>query len=166
MCEFDVSQPGESRALRATVNAESCPSRIGYFGAAAEGAYALTATETMSLFEMGSAQRVASWGNDLVRGTGLRQTLGVDYLVDCVYEPRGQRLVLLGGTNDGALEGFLVRPAGFDRLGPLRGADPASGHVDVVRCADAFDGGRGVGWAVVTGGEDGRIVVWSAAAPA
>ena len=166
VCVFDVSQPTETSALREVFNVESSVSRFGFFGARAEGVYALTRTEEFSLFDTASTRRVAAYHNDLVRGTGLRERLGVDYFVDCLFEPRGQRLVLVGGTFAGDAAGFLVDVDGCTSLGPLARTDAARGHDDVVRCVDWFDGGPGVGWALITGGEDGRLTIWTAQAPA
>ena len=162
VCVFDLAKPGEDEALLATMNTGSSVAKLGFFGASLSGVYALTGTETLSVFDVPTAKTVVAYENDLMRGTGLRQTLKVDYFVDCLFRPADEKLVLLGGSLDGRLEAFEVKTDGFSSLGVFS-ADAAKGegHTDVVRCADWIDGGDDVGWIVVTGGEDGRAVVWS-----
>ncbi|GMH78950.1 hypothetical protein TrST_g4442 [Triparma strigata] len=64
----------------------------------------------------------------------------------------GGRLVLIGGSFTGDLRSLAVTPSG---LVPIPNGDFKGGHSSVVRCLGKVEGGY------VTGGEDGRVCLWS-----
>jgi WD40 repeat protein len=164
VCAFDLSKPNENSALLSVLNANSSCSKIGFFGVNHEGIYATTSTETLSIFEMESSVTISSYEYDLQKGTGCRETLQelarmeVNYLVDCMWEPKTQKLILLAGNADGAGYGFDINLNGFTNLGALAG-----GHTAVIRCSEITELGTRRGLGIVTGAEDGRIILWAIA---
>lgn len=161
VCAFDLLKPTESSALKSVLNANSACSRIGFFGANWEGVYATTHTETLSIFELESCDTICAFEYDLNKGTGCRETLQdlcggeINYLVDCMWEPKTQKVILLAGHSEGNAFGFEIDLGGFVPLGPLLGC-----HTDVVRCCHLISlEGRGL--AMLTGGEDGKLCFWN-----
>jgi len=163
VCAFDVSKSSETAALKSVLKAGSAVSRLGFFGANFQGIYVTTTTETLSLFEIGSCAMISSYDNDLMAGTGCRETLQetakleINYLIDCLWEPRTQKLLLCAGNTDGVGFGFEMTLNGFVPLGPLPG-----GHSEVIRTAKIVELGPDKGgFGIVTGGEDGKMCIWT-----
>ena len=161
VCAFDLSKPSESAALQSVMKPNSVCSHIGYFGANYEGIYATTRTETLSIFELESSETISAYDYDLVKGTGCRETLQelskmeINYLIDCSWQPRLQKLILLAGNDEGNGFGFDVDLEGFKPLDNFAG-----GHRDVIRCGKIFEiPNKAIG--LLTGGEDGRMCVWA-----
>jgi WD40 repeat protein len=162
VCYFDLSQPSETAALKSVLNANSACANLGFFGANYEGIYVTTTTETLSLFEIDSCSTIKAYENDLINGTGCRELLQsieqneINYLVDCLWEAKTQKLILCAGDAAGNGYGFEVVLNGFNRLGPLAG-----GHTEVIRASKIVDLGAQRGLGIVTGGEDGRVCLWT-----
>jgi WD40 repeat protein len=155
VCEFDVSQPNEPSALRATLNAEASVSKLGCFGPNSDGLWCTTSSESVSFFDLPTCTRIAHYDNEpLSTQVNVRTLLDIDYIIDLLYEPTRQKLVLLGEKENGMGQGFLVDVDGFKLLGPLNG-----GHSEVIRCADSL--ATHLGWTILTGGEDGRLTIWT-----
>jgi WD40 repeat protein len=155
VCQFDVTQPNETAALRATLNAEASVAKLGCFGPNADGLWCTTSAESVSFFDLPSCTRISHYDNEpLSSQPNLRTMLEIDYIVDVLYEPLRQKLVFLGGKEDGSAKGFLVDLDGFKLLGPMDG-----GHGEIIRCADSL--ATHLGWTILTGGEDGRMTIWT-----
>jgi hypothetical protein len=101
VCCFDMSIRGEDDALVACMNAESAVARFGFFGPHAAFVWVTTRTETLSLWNMGTADRVAAFPNLLMQF--LEAGVGLSYLVACHTDDETNTLQLLAGAHDGAL---------------------------------------------------------------
>ncbi|KAI9328052.1 WD40-repeat-containing domain protein [Zopfochytrium polystomum] len=139
---FDITTLDEDDSLH----------QVGYFGPACEYVYCLTHVETFGLYTFPDADLVKLYGD--VRELAARGGVHLEYLVDAHYEAAEQRLYLYSGTWSGDLAILNVGLDGMEVVHTLNG-----GHSETV---------RGVHWdkaasRVVTGGEDGRIVLWGSA---
>lgn len=161
VCGFDVTQPSESASLVSVVNPNGACLKLGCFGT--RGLYVTTSSETFHLFDYDTAQTISSYDNDVMRGVGCRELLTektagkmeLTYLIDGLWEPKTQKLLMLAGNGNGEAFGFEVTLNGFEPLGPLVGV-----HSEVVRCCKSYDGGKASGFNIITGGEDGKVCLW------
>ena len=152
ICFFNTSVSEEEEAIVSVLNTD-CPVRkFGFFGAAGmEGLYCLSTTEIPSFWHVSSAQRLGHFPN-------VRQELGVDYLVDCLYCPATDSLNLVAGTYAG--QGLLAHVD--PNFISLATALPAGGHKATIRCASLVASSASGVQSFVTGGEDSQLIQWSA----
>ena len=171
---------------------------IGLYGAAGERLWLRTGTESLQLWEWAKAAAPDAAGGDVAfldltwearmaaaeaaaRGgpalAGAFEEVG--YLAGCHWDAASGALLLVAGTNEGAVGFFPVdeaaalsgalagRPLSAALAPPpvvLRGA-----HSDVVRSVCCFGGGGGSGGGggggllCATGGEDAKIALWTLA---
>lgn len=154
ICLFNTAVPEEEEAIVSVLNTD-CPVRkFGFFGAGLEGLYCLSTTEVPSFWHILSAQRLSHFPN-------VRQELGVDYLVDCMYCQANDSLTLLAGTYAG--QGLLahVDPISIRLAATL----PPGGHKASIRCSSVVSHSAAGVQTFVTGGEDSQLLLWSAAFP-
>jgi len=124
ICVFDTAVAEEEEAVVSVLNTDCPVRRFGFFGAggggggALEGLYSLSTIETASFWHFGSAQRVGNFPE-------ARQQLGVDYLVDCMYCPLSDELLLLAGNYGGRAVLASVDPSALRLKAMLQ----SSGHV-------------------------------------
>ena len=177
VCVFDTQGgPGadEEDALQRVLSVGSSVAKVGWFGAQGSSIWATTCTEDASLWNWADGERLAG-----PPGEGTRHALEqawmarpspagpacgpVSYCCGCAWDPHGETLVLLAGTQAGVLAAW---PLTADADGTLAVHPPAAvlagGHVDVVRAA-TWLGPGGSASTLVTGGEDGRVCVWTTA---
>jgi WD40 repeat protein len=151
VCVFDSNRAGEDEALVAVLSVGSSVRRFGLFGESSAHALALTRTEGVSVWNLGSSARVADFSD--LRSRLLSGGTNLDYLVDC-KELSNETLVTLSGNDDGDLALIEVSPSGcavqkmFQRNG--------KGHSATVRSA-AWTPSADL---LFTGGEDGVICAW------
>jgi len=151
VCVFDCSRAGEDEALVAVLSVGSSVRRFGIFGESSAHAFALTRTEGVSVWNLGSSSRVADFSD--LRSRLLSEGTNLDYLVDC-RELSNETLVSLSGNDDGDLALIEVSPSGcvvqkmFERNG--------KGHSATVR-SSAWTPSADV---LFTGGEDGVVCAW------
>lgn len=167
VCVFDTGIRGETDALVAVLNAESGVARFGVFGPQGAFVFVLTRTDTLSLWSLASADRVAEFG-DLkahLRGAGVE----ADYLVDCFCTAEG-RLQLLAGAHDGRLWALDVTPAGASLIGAVgptthtatvRTAVWAQTSAPAAAAAAIAAALLSSGVVCWTAGEDGQLVQWA-----
>lgn len=165
VCVFDTGIRGETDALVAVLNAEGGVARFGVFGPQAAFVFALTRTDTLSLWSLSSADRVAEFG-DLkarLRGAGV----DAEYLIDCFCTSEG-RLQVLAGAHDGRLWALDVTPAGASLIGALGPAAHAAtvrsavwAQVNAAPSASAPAAPHLPGVVCWTAGEDGQLVQWA-----
>lgn len=140
---YDLSKlsEGQDEALYQIIKSDSV-STLGFFGPEYEYIYNTSHMETFSIYKFNEGQVVKKYGD--VRGD-------VEYLVGAHYEPVTQKLMLLGGRQDGGMGIFDVQLDGLEPLFKLEG-----GHSDIVR-GFAVDDSNG---RILTAGEDGRVCDW------
>ena len=151
ICVFDTAVAAEEEAVISVLNTECPVRRFGFFGAGLEGIYSLSTIETASFWHAGSAQRVGSFPD-------IRQELGADYLVDCLYCPVADQLLLLAGNYSG--RGLIARvdPSSVGLWATMQ----SSGHSATIRCCALLSSGGNNGLSnFLSGAEDGRIVSWT-----
>ncbi|CAO3613549.1 unnamed protein product [Cunninghamella blakesleeana] len=142
---YDVTDFDENEALISVINSRSSVNKTGYFGPNAEYVFCLTHLETFSLHTL-EGDLVCDYGE-------LKQINGIDYAIDCNYDPIAQRLYLLTGDNNGSVQIFHVN---LDSLQLCQTLQVPGGHSDVV---------RSIYWnhnthSILTGGEDGKMCAW------
>jgi len=151
----NASDPDEE--LEWCCNFETPIRKFSFFGPGAKYAAVLTANEGVQLCQLGEDvfQAFPNLRQKLIKSSN---PSSFDYLIECGYDASIKRLGVLAGTNDGRLRMFDVTPKAV--VPRFRSAPAAGSHCGVVRCAL---------WTrkfIVTGGEDGRVCVWSSPASA
>ena len=144
---------------------------LGFFGPEADSVYCCSNTETLSIWDPASAQRIVDYGDvralsrgqspasaddsERDQGKGAAEVpwrewdLPVDYIVGCRYETEGDRLWLMAGGFDGEACLATVSRESITPEGVLGG-----GHSEQIRTFDWL------GRSVATGGEDAKICLW------
>ena len=151
VCVFDVTQSSEDEALSSVLNLGAPCSRLGYFGS--RGVYATTSNETLRLFDTTSSKSIGQYENEDTRIC--LPSFEANYLVDCLWEARSERLICMAGNRDGSV---MAYETALDRFLPLSSLNGA--HDEVVRCAVGFES-EAAGFCVITGAEDGRMCLWT-----
>ncbi|KAJ3163766.1 WD repeat-containing protein 89 [Geranomyces variabilis] len=146
LCLYNLESQEEDDALYQVVKEDSI-SKIGFFGPQNEYIYCLTHMETFSLYKFLEGDKVFTFGD--VRGEA--PATKVDYLIDCAYDERGQRMFLITGDQNGNMATLHVNLGHLDVVHTLNG-----GHSDIVRGA-VWNLERGT---LISGGEDGVITLW------
>jgi hypothetical protein len=148
ICVYDTASSGADSAVLSIFNTECPVRRIGFFGGSEEALYCLSSVETASFWHIPSAQRVGHFST-------VREALGVDYLVDCMYDAECDALMMVAGDYSGRGLLAIVEPTQiqpFAVFGNSAGAAAAtaaassssaaagatgnrSGHSAMLRCA-------------------------------
>lgn len=157
-CIFDVSIRGEQDALVTVLNAGSSIARFGFFGSSAAYAWVITRTDQVSLWNLGSAQRVADF--PMLKMQLMEAGATANSLITCHYDDETERLELLAGAHDGSLAVFDVLAGSIVPRGSLKHA-----HSGLVRAAawartGASAGTRSSGTVMFTAGEDALVTQW------
>lgn len=187
----------------AALNAGTSVEELGLYGPNQERLWLRTGTESLQLWEWAKAAAPEASGGGVAfldltwearaalveaasRNAAAAAVFGeVDYLMGCHWDPVSGQLLLVAGSNDGAVGFFPVAEA-TALTGALTGQPPAAalapppvvlrgGHDAVVRSCCCFGGGGGSGGGgmgaagallCATGGEDSKLALWTLAAPA
>jgi WD40 repeat protein len=161
---FDSRIATEDDALM-TVLREPIGSGIrsaGVFGPDNGGAWAVSHTNTLTLWSWSSGDVVASFN-----GASLDEDEGESgkFLLGCFFDHSSGGLTCVGGEDEaGDVLVYNVRLDSFELAGRL--SAPGQGHVDSVRCVDWIAGSGGTLSGCVSGGEDGRLCLWGGVLPA
>ncbi|KAG6606965.1 WD repeat-containing protein 89-like protein [Cucurbita argyrosperma subsp. argyrosperma] len=167
VCIFDTNGDiDDDEHMDSVINVGTSVGKIGFFGEKYRKLWCLTHIETLSLWDWTDGRNEA----DITDARTLASnswTMGhVDYLVDCHYSSEGDRLWVLGGTNDGTVGYFPVDHHKGKNAIESPDVVLEGGHIGIVRSVlpmtnilGGFSRSQGVfGW---TGGEDGRLCCWS-----
>ncbi|XP_066550624.1 WD repeat-containing protein 89 [Amia ocellicauda] len=152
---FDVRRGCEEEALRATVNSESSVGCVRWAGRGADRLLCLSHDEGVFLWDL--AQMDTAEPLSLLHAPQARQDTSLpggatlDHFVGAAWLEEAETLLVLGGTNRGDLHLLDCGPGGLRPLCALRG-----GHSATVRCFH-WDPAGG---ALLTGGEDGQLLLW------
>ncbi|KAJ8328757.1 hypothetical protein QVD99_004504 [Batrachochytrium dendrobatidis] len=147
ICLYSLSTWEEDDALYQVIKSNSV-SKLGFFGPSAEYIYATSHIETMSLWKFLEGDKICVF--DDVRG--ISEELKLDYLIDCTYEPEGQRLYVTAGSQEGAIGILDVNLTHLELAYTLNG-----GHEDIVRSTHWDTKMR----TVISSAEDGTVNVWA-----
>ena len=147
VCVFDTSVSAQDSAVISICNTESPISRLSLFGPSEEGLLCISSIETATAWHYPTSQRIGNYPN-------IRADIALDYLVDSCYSEANDSLLLIGGKHDGSAILLSVEP---DVCTPL--CNLKDGHRSTVRCAKFRPGPSPS--LLLTGGEDGRVCVWS-----
>lgn len=154
---FDLSQSCEDDALVATCNCDSTAGALCWSGADYTQLLCLSHDEGLHLWDLGqlsTEQPLCSFSTSDARGLAvLPGGGGVDCLVGGAWLEEAGRLLVLGGQNSGELHLMECDGAGLRLIRSLQG-----GHSATVRCFQ-WDGAH---QALLTGGEDAQLLLWSA----
>ncbi|KAJ3296304.1 WD repeat-containing protein 89 [Borealophlyctis nickersoniae] len=147
VCLYNLETFEEEDALYQVIKDDSVH-KIGFFGPSFEYLYCLTHVETFSLWRFFEGEKIYQFGD--IRMS--QPEITVDYLIDCTYDPAGQRMYLLTGSQTGNMGILHVNLGKLDLVHTLNG-----GHTDIVRGV-FWEPQRGI---LVSGGEDGVVSAWA-----
>lgn len=149
---FDLSQGTEEEALLSTCNSNSSASVICWCGVDYTQLLCLSHDEGLHLWDL---RRLDTDEPLTVYSTSDARSLddggAVDYLVGGRWLENAQKLLVVGGKNNGEVQLMECRDKGLCLLRSLVG-----GHTSMVRCFvwdEAED-------SLVTGGEDSQLLLW------
>ena len=146
ICTFNTAVNEGEEAILSIVNTECPVRRFGYFGPQLEGVYCLSTVESASFWHPSSAQRIGYFPD-------IREHLGIDYLVDCLYSAADDRLLLVGGNHDGNGQVVAVSPVDLKVVGKF-----GAGHSATIR--SVVRGPGDIGSQLISGGEDSKLCAW------
>ncbi|XP_007659407.2 WD repeat-containing protein 89 [Ornithorhynchus anatinus] len=153
---FDVGRDNEDDALTATCNSDSSVSFIGWAGKDLRQVYCVTHDEGFywwDLARLDSDEPITRLSIQDVREVADVKNDHLHYLIGGVYHEKTDRLLVLGGTSAGNvhLMSCCTSGSGLLHTGSLQG-----GHSATVRsfCWNPE------GDSLLTGGEDGQLVLW------
>jgi len=149
ICLFDTTQPSEDDALLSVMPVDQAVATFGFFGPTEADVYALSTDQRLSLWNIDACEEIGKLDDPR---TALAGTVAMDYLIDCHYERNANKLFLMTGTNSGDADILLVEATGITPVKHLTG-----GHSAIVRCFDWNSNGK----AILTGGEDSAICLWT-----
>ncbi|XP_061677346.1 WD repeat-containing protein 89 [Syngnathoides biaculeatus] len=152
---FDVRRGSEEEALLCTCNSNSTAAAVRWAAADGSRLLCLCHDEGLHLWDLRrlDSQRplVVFSCPDVRRSEVTADGRGPEYLVGGAWLEGADRLLVVGGDRGGDLLLMECDGEGLRLLGTLRG-----GHSATVRCF-AWDEAGG---ALVTGGEDGQLLLW------
>ncbi|XP_029282718.1 LOW QUALITY PROTEIN: WD repeat-containing protein 89 [Cottoperca gobio] len=152
---FDLSRGAEEEALLATCNSDSSAASVCWSGAEYTQLLCLSYDEGLHLWDLGQLDTdkpLTVFSTSDARSLPLLADGGaVDYLVGGRWLQRTQKLLVVGGKNNGDLHLMECDEGGLRLLRTLEG-----GHASTVRCF-LWDA---AGEALVTGGEDAQLLLW------
>jgi WD40 repeat protein len=158
VCVFDTSVRGEDDAIVVVLNAESSVSQFGVFGEDGAFVWIISRTDTISMWNIGSAERVADFS--MLRMQFMEAGLEISSLVQCHFDDESSRLSALATTDAGEVYLFDVTPASVQLLQKLEG-----GHRAAVRTAAWIQVGNteahSTGTVILTGAEDSTLAQWT-----
>ncbi|XP_048336515.2 WD repeat-containing protein GTS1 [Ziziphus jujuba] len=166
ICIFDTDGDiNDDDHLESVINVETSIGKLGFFGESYQKLWCLTHIETLSIWDWRDARSEANFSDARLLASNSWSQDHVDYFVDCHYSGEGERLWVVGGTNEGSLGYF---PVNYKEGGGIGSAEAVleGGHTGVVRSVLAMiediksgaEQSQGIfGW---TGGEDGRLSCW------
>lgn len=152
---FDLSRGTEDEALLSTWNSNSSASAVCWCGVDYTRLLCLSHDEGLHLWDLrrlDTDEPLAVYSTGDARGlAGLEDGGGVDYLVGGRWLEKSQKLLVVGGKNNGDVQ---LMECGDEGLGLLRSL--VGGHAAMVRCFlwdEAED-------SLITGGEDSQLLLW------
>lgn len=152
---FDLSGGTEEDALLSTCNSNSSASALCWCGVDYTQLLCLSHDEGLHLWDLrqlDTDEPLTVYSTADARGlTRPEDGGGVDYLVGGRWLEKAQKLLVVGGKNNGEVHLMECRDGGLGLLRSLVG-----GHTSVVRCFlwdEAED-------CLVTGGEDAQLLLW------
>jgi len=152
VCSYDTSIGVGENAIISICNTDAPIQRMCFFGDRSEGILCLSGNETMTAWHFPSAQRLGTYMD-------VRESHGLDYVVDGWYDLSTDQLFVLGGTHNGDGKVLLLDPSTSTVTCQLQ-----QGHSSTIRCAKTR-GGRELSGGpsptlLVSGAEDGRLCSW------
>mmetsp|Transcript_38015 Transcript_38015/g.63094 ORF Transcript_38015/g.63094 Transcript_38015/m.63094 type:complete len:384 (+) Transcript_38015:24-1175(+) len=173
VCILDTSIADEDDALISVINTEQPIRDLGFFGDANEYVWTVTNIETLALVDLGKEEMISTFdsvretlseeptkrsrsSDDSALDSLKRPRPQIDYVLGCHYDASSQRLFCLAGSSEGIVVIGHVNKREIQLCTTLK-----KGHTDIVRSFSWHAKRVGSEQMIVTGGEDGRLVVWS-----
>ncbi|KAM6171173.1 WD repeat-containing protein 89 [Erethizon dorsatum] len=155
---FDISADDEEHALVTTCNSASSVSCVGWSGRDYKQIYCLTHDEGFCWWDLNhldTEEPITLLNIQDVREIINTKEDNLDYLIGGQYHEKIDKLFVIGGTHTGRIHLMTCTPSGLTPVASL-----GSGHAATVRsfCWDVRDN------ALLTGGEDARLVLWKSGA--
>jgi hypothetical protein len=159
-CVYNTTRPSEEQALESVMNIGAPCRRVGFCDGG-NSIYCLTGSETASVWDWNAATCLNNFGDFGFRNTfEAISTIPIDYLVNIMWDPIEQELILCAGNHSGNMAVFHCgsRHNGLWQTRELL----MGGHHGVVRdwCPKQSRGG-GCSTMLFTAGEDARLCEWN-----
>jgi len=169
ICQFALTSSNLSAlddALDTVLNTDQPVSRLGFFGPDSDFLYSLSTVETLSLWHLSKAQRIADF-SDIRHKLSSASGLEITYLIDCHYQPSSQRLFISAGNAFGTVTISHVNITELETIALVKTPKASvqtsqsiteyttTGHTATI---------RDILWIeqlLVTGGEDSKLCVWT-----
>ncbi|KAK1791247.1 hypothetical protein P4O66_013263, partial [Electrophorus voltai] len=156
---FDLSLGMEDDALVTTCNCDSSTSALCWSGKNLDQLLCLSHDEGLHLWDLARLDSDEPFtllsSPDARTLVSLPEGTSLDYFVGGAWLTEAGHLLLLGGANTGDLHLLDCRGSGLRLIKSLKG-----GHSAIVRCFQ-WDA---IGGALLTGGEDSKLLQWKAGA--
>ncbi|XP_023559566.1 WD repeat-containing protein 89 isoform X2 [Octodon degus] len=151
---FDISADDEEHSLVTTCNSTSSVSCIGWFGREYKQIYCMTHDEGFCWWDLNhldTEEPITCLNIQDVREIVSMKEDNLDYLIGGLYHEKIDKLFVIGGTHTGRIHLMTCTRSGLTPVTSL-----GRGHAATVRslCWDGRDS------ALLTGGEDARLVLW------
>ncbi|XP_023421853.2 WD repeat-containing protein 89 [Cavia porcellus] len=155
---FDISADDEERALITTCNSTSSVSCVGWSGRDYKQIYCMTYGEGFCWWDLNhldTEEPITRLNIQDVREIINVKEGSLDYLIGGLYHEKIDKLFIIGGAHTGRIHLMTCTPSGLTPVTSL-----GRGHAATVRsfCWDVQ------GNALLTGGEDARLVLWKSGA--
>lgn len=157
VCVFDTRIKGENDAIMSVLAAGDAISQFGFFGPHGAFAHVLTRTDTLSLWNLGSAERITAYPS--LRSQFIEAGLTANSLFSCSWDETNNAISLLASNDDGGMYLFDVNETSV-----VLNSSEMKGHSAAIRTgvwSKVTDlASQSIGNVIYTGGEDGHIVQW------
>jgi hypothetical protein len=157
MCAVNNACADMDDALEAVANVNVAVSRIGFVGAQAQQAYAVTNVHGIQLWNLGADELLVDI-QDVRAPCAQAVSIPIDYAIDCKYDCDTDALLVVVGSDLGHLAACQLKPE--EGPVPVATAFHANAHSQIVRGFD-WDVRSGHLW---TGGEDCKVCLWQVGA--
>ncbi|OMH83435.1 WD repeat-containing protein 89 [Zancudomyces culisetae] len=154
ICTYDIEKEfNEDDSMQFSCNTNVSVQKSSYFGQNDDFIYSLSDMDNLSLWSL-DGTLISDYGRIGEQSPFTANLLNttVDYSIDCLFDSSMTRLFLCVGDFEGRAHFLNVGVSGYEKVLSLEG-----GHNDIVRCIDCDF----INYKVITGGEDGKICLWS-----
>lgn len=157
VCVFDTRIQGENDAIMSVLAAGDAVSQFGFFGPHGAFAHVLTRTDSLSLWNLGSAERITAYPS--LRSQFIEAGLNANSLFSCSWDETTNAISLLASNDDGGMYLFDVNESSV-----VLNSCEMPGHSASIRTGVwskvTDSASQRIGNVIYTGGEDGHIVQW------
>lgn len=158
--DSSITNDIEDAWVGTVINVEQSIKRIGFFGPTHQFLYCISNTETLSLWFSESGERVSDEFTNVRKQLTEQSNCCIDYLIDCYFDSRSQRLFLAAGSNTGQLLLAHVNRNSIQSIGLCAPQSQYMTHNELLHTNTIRD----IFWyndIIISVGEDSRICGWT-----